>query len=269
LFSFKKLAGFDSCFGAMYGQGYSYSPPMQSMEHLKTVTHAEIKEEIRIVEAITAALGQEIEMANKYRVVDGRTGGDIFYAVEQTDCLTRQLKQCCPDCAPWNVDLLYAGAPAFKLDKAWTATCCCFNRPLLTVQDTSGIPVGHVVDPWTCCNLIFHAKDHEGRDLVTIDGGCCQLGLFCPCPCGPCSRVTFEIQDPNGRQIGEIVKKIKCCKWIVQEDVDNYEIQFGEVGHPAAKLMVLAVAIFMDFKYFNESSRDDDGGIIGDILESD
>lgn len=29
------------------------------------VTHAEIKEEIRIVEAITAALGQEIEMANK------------------------------------------------------------------------------------------------------------------------------------------------------------------------------------------------------------
>lgn len=37
-------------------------------------------------------------------------------------------------------------------------------------------------------------QDHEGRDLVTIDGGCCQLGLFCPCPCGPCSRVTFEIQ---------------------------------------------------------------------------
>eukprot|EP00435_Cladocopium_sp_Y103_P006210 s196_g2.t1 len=184
----------------MYGQNYSYSPPMQSMEHLKSVTHAEIKEEIRIVEAITAALGQEIEMANKYRIVDSHTGGDIFYAVEQTDCITRQLKQCCPDCAAWNVDLLYAGNPAFRLEKAWTATCnlpatsdmgCCFNRPIVTVQDTSGIPVGHV-------------------------------------------------------------------------DVDNYEIEFGEVGHPAAKLMVLAVAIFMDFKYFNESSRDDDGGIIGE-----
>jgi len=242
---------------------------MQSMEHLKSVTHAEIKEEIRIVEAITAALGQEIEMANKYRIVDSHTGGDIFYAVEQTDCITRQLKQCCPDCAAWNVDLLYAGNPAFKLEKAWTATCCCFNRPIVTVQDTSGVPVGHVVDPCTCCNLVFHAKDHEDRDLVTIDGGCCQLGLFCPCPCGPCSRVTFAIQNPEGRQIGEIVKKIKCCKWMIQEDVDNYEIEFGEVGHPAAKLMVLAVAIFMDFKYFNESSRDDDGGIIGEVLESD
>lgn len=29
------------------------------------------------------------------------------------------------------------------------------------------------------------------------------------------------------------------------------------------------VLVTKDFKYFNESSRDDDGGIIGDILESD
>ena len=39
----------------------------------------------------------------------GAQGGDIFYAVEQTDCITRQLKQCCPDCAAWNVDLLPLG----------------------------------------------------------------------------------------------------------------------------------------------------------------
>ena len=23
----------------------------------------------------------------------------------------------------------------------------------------AGVPVGHVVDPFTCCNLVFHAKD--------------------------------------------------------------------------------------------------------------
>ena len=107
-------------------------------------------------------------------------------------------------------DERYAGNPAFKLEKAWTATCnlpasskghgsverttstainaisskslkqffvwgisvlntqlqrlcagqgCCFNRPIVTVEDTSGVPVGHVVDPCTCCNLVFHAKD--------------------------------------------------------------------------------------------------------------
>ena len=33
---------------------------------ISEVTHVEIKEEIRVVEAITAALGQEIEMANKW-----------------------------------------------------------------------------------------------------------------------------------------------------------------------------------------------------------
>lgn len=37
-------------------------------------------------------------------------GGDLFYAVEHTDCITRQLKQCCPDCAAWNVDMMWPGS---------------------------------------------------------------------------------------------------------------------------------------------------------------
>mmetsp|Transcript_26238 Transcript_26238/g.61449 ORF Transcript_26238/g.61449 Transcript_26238/m.61449 type:complete len:295 (+) Transcript_26238:45-929(+) len=249
--------------------GYAMAPGMQSMEQLNYVSSVQIKEQVRIVEALTAALGQEIEMANKYQILDSKTGQEIFFAVEQTDCLTMQLKQCCPDCAAWNVDLLYQQTPAFKLERNWTLTCCCFNRPVLYVKDLQGVPIGEVEDPCTCCNLVFHAKDHQGSDLVTIDGGCCQLGLCCPCPCGPCAEVKFEIQDPSGRQIGEIIKRLSCCKWMIQDDVDNYHIEFGEVGHPAAKLMVMAVAIFMDFKYFSTSSRDDNGGIIGEVLDSD
>eukprot|EP00438_Fugacium_kawagutii_P021403 Skav232450 [mRNA] locus=scaffold189:472577:487389:- [translate_table: standard] len=114
------------------------------LQTFKRVTHAEIKEEIRLVEAITAALGQEIEMANKPL-------GNL-----------RNRSQ-------------YGGG-------------CCFNRPILTVQDVQGVPVGSVVDPCTCCNLVFHAKD------------------------------TIDFQHRYGRQIGEIVKKIKCCKWLIQED---------------------------------------------------
>ena len=45
--------------GSLFQQDFT-----QTFQH-RQVTHAEIKEEIRIVEAITAALGQEIEMANK------------------------------------------------------------------------------------------------------------------------------------------------------------------------------------------------------------
>ena len=45
------------CFPFLFGHFF---------DEISEVTHAEIKEEIRIVEAITAALGQEIEMANKW-----------------------------------------------------------------------------------------------------------------------------------------------------------------------------------------------------------
>ena len=231
------------------------APTMQLMQHLKDVTHAEIKEEIQPVEAMAALLGQEIEMANKYQIVDSDSGNGIFSAIEKTDFVTRQMGRFCPDCAPWNVDLTYDGAPAFKLEKPWTLSCCCFNRPVMTVQDAQGNPVGSVVDPFTCCNLAFHARDSEGKDVATIDGGCCQWGLLCPCPLGPGSRVTMDIQASDGRKIGEIVKK-KSLKWFIQDDVDNYSVTFGEVDE-IAKLLVLAVSIFMDFKYFNESARDE------------
>jgi len=252
-------------FGGGYGAPpqYGMPPGMQAMEQLKHVSYAQIKEQVRIVEAITAVLGQEIEMANKYQILDGSTGQEIFFAVEQTDCLTMQIKQCCPDCTAWKVDLLYQGQPAFRLERPWTCTCCCFNRPVMSVTDTNGTLVGSVVDPCTFCNLIFDAKDHQDEDIVTVNGGCCQLGLFCPCPCGPCSSVNFEIQSPEGHQIGEIVKKLSCFKWMLADDVDNYHIEFGQVNHPAAKLMVMALAIFLDFKYFSTSSRDDDGGVLG------
>jgi len=246
----------------------SYAPAMQAMNHLGSVKYVKIKEQVRMLEAITAALGAEVEMANKYDILDGETGSQLFFAVEQTDCCTRQLRGC--ECAPWQLDILYAGqpdAPTFRLDRPCTATCCCFNRPVLTVTDAAGTEIGKVVDPWTCCNLTFHVKDPDDNDIVTVDGGCCQLGLICPMPCGPCAKVNFEIQDPNGRQIGEIEKKISCCKWFAAPDADNYNIEFGEVQNPAAKALVIALAIFMDMKYFSNNTRDDNGGLAGGLSD--
>ena len=37
-------------------------------------------------------------------------------------------------------------------------------------------------------------------------------------------------RNPDGRKIGDIVKKIKCCKWIIADDVDNYHVDFGEAS---------------------------------------
>lgn len=261
----------------MFGPGYedvpfvqpSFAPAMQAMQHLGNVKYVKIKEQVRFLEAITAALGAEVEMANKYDIVDGDTGQQLFYAVEQTDCCTRQLRGGC-ECAPWSLDIMYAGdpimqVPTFHLERPCTLTCCCLNRPVLTVTDGNGTEIGKVVDPFRFCNMTFHVQDPDDNDIVTVDGGCCQWGLCCPMPCGPCAKVNFEIQSNDGAQVGEIQKKISCWKWLAAPDVDNYKIKFGQVQHPAAKALIIALAIFMDIKYFSDNPRDDDGGLISEL----
>lgn len=252
-----------------YVPGFVQGPPQQqAMQHLAGVKTVKIKEQIRVLEAITAILGAEIEMANKYDIIDADTDQQLFFAVEKTGFITRQLKGCCNDCAAWDLDILYKGQPAFKLERPWTLTCCCFNRPVLSVRDVSGNQIGSVIDPFTCCNLVFHAQDPYGNPTFSLNGGCCQLGLCCPLPCGPCAKVEFKVESPEGHEIGEITKKIKCLKWIVADDADNYKIKFQSVQDPAHKVLLIALAIFMDFKYFSNNTSDDNGGLIGDLSGS-
>merc|ERR1719266_1741907 len=87
------------------------------MQHQKV----EIKEKVNMIEALTAIIGQEIEMANKYKIFADGGNEELFYAVEETDCCMRQLKQCAPDCAPWKLDILYTQGGAqtlvYKLER--------------------------------------------------------------------------------------------------------------------------------------------------------
>eukprot|EP00933_Yihiella_yeosuensis_P010164 TRINITY_DN116462_c0_g1_i1.p1 TRINITY_DN116462_c0_g1~~TRINITY_DN116462_c0_g1_i1.p1 ORF type:complete len:254 (+),score=67.74 TRINITY_DN116462_c0_g1_i1:62-823(+) len=243
------------------------SPPaMMAMHALEHVREVKIKEQVRALEAISALLGAEIEMANQYDVIDNDTNEPLFFIAEQTDCLTMQLKQCLPDCAPWSAHMLYKDQVAFKMEREWKCVCCCFNRPVVTISDEEGNEVGSVVDPCTCCSLRFHAQDADGEDIFTVNGGCCQLGLFCPMPCGPCAKVHFTIEDDEGEEVGEITKKLTCMKWLAAPDADNYKIEFDKVSDPAHKVILMGLAIFLDFKYFNDNSRDDNGGLLGGAM---
>merc|ERR1719221_732697 len=97
----------------------------------------EVREKANMVEAITALIGAEVEMANKYSITTEGGGEELFYAVEQTDCCTRQLKQCFPDCAAWKVDMFYTQGGqqqlVYQMERPWTCTFLCFNRPVVEV----------------------------------------------------------------------------------------------------------------------------------------
>jgi hypothetical protein len=236
-----------------------YNPATLALQQCKKV---QVQEKARTLEVLTALLGAEIEMANKYKVLD-ENDQELLFAIEQTGCCTRQCQQCCGDCAAWEVDIYYTqngrNEKAFRLERPWTLTCCCFNRPETTVTDYySGQVVGKLRDPFACCDLTFSVLSPKGDNVLFAKGGCCQWGLCCPLPCGPCSEVEFPISDARiGGSVGHIQKKVpSCCKFLFASDVDNYKIDFGGVENGNWKLLLIALSIFIDFRYFNDNKAD-------------
>lgn len=256
----KGEASWDENYGAIA------SPSQMAMECLSGIQTLQVKEKANVFEVITAMLGQEIEMGNKYRIMGGpdHPGGpdhELFFAVEQTGFCRRQQKQCCRDCAPWDVDIMYTegGAqpayPVFKMKRECTYTCCCFNRPAVDVLTGQGQLIGSIIDPWTCCGMNFTINGPNGDQLFSADGGCCQCGICCPCPCGPCSTVEFPVSRPSGEQVGMVQKQLTCCNWLLGGDVENYKVDFAGVSNPRNKALLMALAIFIDFRYYSDAEQ--------------
>merc|ERR1719272_2577930 len=117
--------------------GYAQTAPgqmgMTGMQHIAQLPALQVQEKANMLQEITALLGAEIEMANKYNVLDG-ANNQVFYAVENTDCCRRQLQNgCCHDCAPYDVDVLYTPPGQLhqkflKMTRPFQCTCCCLNR---------------------------------------------------------------------------------------------------------------------------------------------
>lgn len=118
--------------------------------------------------------------------------------------------------------------------------------------------LGSVRDPWTCCNIAFTVRDEQENDIVTANGGCCQWGLCCPLPCGPCAVVQLQLQDArSGENIGMLTKKVPgILKFLFTPDVDNYHVDFMNppVWNGKKKALMMALALFMDFRMFHSNS---------------
>lgn len=234
---------------------------MTGMGHLSTLSAIQVQEKANLLQEVTAMIGAEVQMANKYNILDS-AGNQLFYAYETTGCCRRQLQTgCCHDCAPYDVNILYTPPGQLhqhfiSMSRPCQLTCCCVNRPVATVIDeTTKMKIGSFRDPCTCCSLKFQVRDAQDNDVLEVDGGCCctQPGMLCPLPCGPCSRVEFDVKDAQqGHVVAKVAKKVpSCLTWCFAPDVDNYQVDFQSIQHPQWKAIMMAFTIFMDFRYFN------------------
>lgn len=236
---------------------------MQQLARLPTI---QVQEKAQWLQEVTAMLGVEFEMANKYRVLD-EAGNQVFYAVEKTDCLRRQCQNsACADCISWEVDVLYTPPGGLMqkflaMRRPFSFVCCCLNRPTADVIDeTTGQKLGSFRDPCTCVSLRFEVRDASDSDMLVVNGGTCcmQPGLLCPLPCGPCAEIQFDVEDArSGATVGQITKRVPSfLTWLFAPDVDNYHVNFGEVQNPQWKAIMLAFTIFLDFRYFNINTQE-------------
>jgi len=237
---------------------------------LNQTTNIKIKQKFEMLEALT---GWETE--NEYKVYDDK-GKKIFKIKEKSDALSRQL--CGSGCRPYDYKIKCETGAMKDLEflhasREFACTVCCFNRPEMVVTvPSTGARLGVMTDPWACCDMTFNLYDgSEAKKLVLqVIGSCCQCGLFCKCPCGPCESINFDIKDAHtGEVVGEIKNSFTMANMTAMSDADNYEINFGQIVDPRWKAMVMVLAIFLDMRYFEQSgSEQRDNSAMGQMMNN-
>lgn len=248
----------------MYEAINARKEPMQlkmtrALRKLGEVNNLHIKQRMGKCEVLTCNC---FESKNKYDVYDGSE--KIFYAHETTSCCLRQLQTPCPECAGWDIDIDYVGgdgeeAPAYRMTKSCTpCTFLCINRPVTYVYDEDGTEIGSIKDPCALIpmNMTFSVRDENREELVSADSGCCQWGMCFPLPCGPCRTVEFSVVDNNGDSVGHLQKSMKGCFKMMCfsmcfDDLENYKVSFSGVKDTRTRALLMALAIFTDFRYYN------------------
>jgi len=219
-------------------------------------------------------MGEDFNRPNRYKIKGD--GKQVFYAQEQTGCCRRQLMSCVPDCMSWEVRFFAKGKagwfglgggdwqPAFDLHKPWSCNFLCFNRPKAEFKSHDGdVVFGYMTVP--CCSMCpaFTVMDKNEETLMNASTSGCQWGLCFPCPFGPCAHVKIDLTDKNGQDIGYIDKEIPCgkccCKFLAPgQQVDHYNIDLSKMPDATHKALAMALAVFIDFRYFSNQKDEND-----------
>ncbi|KAG9331831.1 hypothetical protein JZ751_016914 [Albula glossodonta] len=159
------------------------NPPMPAcppgLEYLTQVDQLLIKQKVELIEALAG-----FESNNKYEVRNSM-GQNVFYAVEENDCLTRQ---CVGPLRPFTIRVLdNFGQEVITVDRPLKCMSCCFPCCLqeLEVQAPPGNTVGYVLQQWHPFLPKFIIENEQREPVLKLQGP------FCGWSCLP--DVDFEV----------------------------------------------------------------------------
>ncbi|XP_055485470.1 phospholipid scramblase 1-like [Psammomys obesus] len=210
-------------------------PP--GLEYLIHIDHVLVQQQFEIVEAL---LG--FETANKYNIKN-KFGENIYYAVEQSNFLTRF---CCGDYRYFSMSIVdNSGREVISLERPLRCDSCFFPCCLqkIEVQAPPGVPIGYVIQTWHPCKPKFIVQNKKKQAVLKIIGPCM------PSSCG--GNVDFEIKSlDESIAVGRISKHWSGVLKEFLTDVDNFGVQFPSDLDVRIKAVTLGACFLIDFMFF-------------------
>ncbi|XP_036377524.1 phospholipid scramblase 1 isoform X1 [Megalops cyprinoides] len=221
------------------------NPPMPGcppgLEYLTQVDQLLIKQKVELIEALVG-----FESNNKYEVRNSM-GQNVFYAVEENDCLTRQ---CCGPLRSFTIRVVdNFGQEVITVTRPLKCMSCCFPCCLqeLEVQAPPGNTVGYVIQQWHPCLPKFIVENENREPVLKLQGPLCGWN------CLP--DVDFEILTMD--EVNKIGKISKQWTGLLREaftDTDNFGIQFPMDLDVRMKAVMIGACFLIDFMFFESNN---------------
>ncbi|CAG9816667.1 unnamed protein product [Phaedon cochleariae] len=221
-------------------QGIPSCPP--GLEYLTMIDQLLVHQKVEILEALTG-----FETKNKFTVKNS-LGQKVYYAVEDSDCLTRN---CCGPLRPFDMKILdNYSHEVIHLQRPLACDSCCFPCCLQSMEVSSppGTIVGTVEQEWSIFCPTFAIKNSSGDTVLRIEGPLCTWSI--------CGDVEFKIMSGDGNvQVGKISKQWSGLVREMFTDTDYFGITFPMDLDVKMKAVMLGACFLIDAMFFEKSGN--------------
>lgn len=221
-------------------QNVANCPP--GLEYLTMIDQLLVHQKVELLEAFTG-----FETANKYTIKNS-LGQKVYYAVEDTDCLTRN---CCGPRRPFDMKILdnYRNE-VIHLNRPLRCDSCFFPCCLQSIEVSSppGNVVGTVDQEWSICCPSYAIKNASGDTVLRIEGPFCTMSF--------CGDVEFQVMSADGAtQVGKISKQWSGMIREMFTDADYFGITFPIDLDVRMKAVMLGACFLIDAMFFEKSQN--------------
>jgi hypothetical protein len=140
------------------------------------------------------------------------------------------------------------------LERPFKCTCCCLARPEMTAKSNS-TTLGRVIEPFSCCDPLYHVIDNQNQIKWKVSANCCQCGFWCPCSEAIFPIISSGKNDFDPNKSDGYIKKTNAGFQEMVSDATNYEIVFPLNATPVEKFLLIANVLMIDYRYFEKDGK--------------